>query len=53
MDSQMSLYKAMGMTVMLRTQGHTISEVLEGFENVLRGQGYVFDGRLDIVEEES
>lgn len=30
----------------------TLSEVLENFENFLRGTGYYFDGHLDFVEDE-
>jgi len=30
----------------------TLSEVLESFESFLRASGYVFDGMIDIIENE-
>ena len=48
-----SIYKADGLKVMLVTNGHSINDVLEAFENVLRGSGYFFKGNLVIDEETS
>lgn len=50
--NSISIYKYNGLKIMLVTTEHCIDEVLEGFENVLRGQGYQIDGRLDIVKDE-
>ena len=45
-----NIFKANGLKVMLVTNGHTIDEVLEAFENVLRGSGFHFTGTLTIEE---
>lgn len=34
------------------TNADTLNEVLEEFECFLKGAGYVFDGRIDLVKEE-
>lgn len=49
---QISVYKYGDLKVMLVSNGHTISQVLEAFENVLRGSGFHFRGQLDFCEEE-
>lgn len=41
-----------GLKVMLVVGGHSIEDVLQAFEAVLRGATYCFDGHLDIVEDE-
>lgn len=48
---QVSEYSYEGLHVKLETSGHTIDEVLEAFENVLRGQGYCFKGNIQIIDE--
>jgi hypothetical protein len=30
----------------------TLNEIIEQFENFLRGIGYVFDGKLEIIKED-
>lgn len=47
-----SSYEYDGLVVRLTTKEHTLSEILEAFENVLRGQGYCFKGILDFIDEE-
>ena len=46
-----AIYKYNDLKIMLVTDGHTIEQCLEAFENVLRGSGYVFDGHIDIIDE--
>lgn len=41
-----------GLRITLETNQHTVDEVLDGVENVLRGQGYVLKGYIDVVKEE-
>lgn len=38
--------------VVHETDSVTLSEVVEAFENYLRGCGFIFDGHLDIVEDD-
>lgn len=51
-DSPVSIYKYDGLKIMLVTKDHTIEEVLEAVGYVLRGQGYCFNGRIEVVDEE-
>jgi hypothetical protein len=39
--------------VLMEMHGSTYTDVLLHFEDFLRGCGYIFDGHLDIVEEEA
>lgn len=39
-------------TITHETEACTLPELLEDFENFLKGVGYQFDGHLDIVQEE-
>jgi len=48
---QTSIYKNKRLKVMLVTDGHTVDDCLEAFENVLRGQGFHLKGHIEIVEE--
>ena len=41
-----------GLKVMLVVCGHSIEDVLQAFEAVLRGATYCFNGHLEIVEDE-
>lgn len=50
LNSIVSIYKYDGLKVMLVTSEHTLEEVLEAFENVLRGSGFYFDGHLEITK---
>lgn len=52
MDEQTSTYECQGLRIILTTSEHTISDVLEAVEYVLRGQGYFFNGHVGIVDEE-
>lgn len=52
MENQISIYKYNGLKVMLVTNEHSIPDVLEAFEYVLRGQGFHFKGNLGVVDEE-
>lgn len=42
-----------GNTLTLEFSADSISEMLEQFENFLKGAGYVIEGKLDIVDEDS
>lgn len=46
---QVSIYKDDLVKVMLVTKDANLAKVLEAMEYVLKGQGYSFKGRLDIV----
>jgi hypothetical protein len=39
--------------VTMETDREVLSEVLECFEDFLRGVGFSFDGHLDMVEDDS
>lgn len=39
--------------ITLSFKGEYLYEIIENFEQFLRGCGFVFDGRLDIVPDES
>lgn len=49
MEPQYSEYQFGSLKVTLTTQGHTLSDILEAFEYVLKGQGYSWKGGLDFV----
>jgi hypothetical protein len=51
MPKTVSMHKCDGLTVMIRTQSHTINEVVEAFECALRGAGYCFDGHFEFEED--
>jgi hypothetical protein len=40
-------------TVTLSTEALTLPEILGSLEDFLRGCGFVFDGHLEIVEEDA
>lgn len=40
-------------TVVIDEEATTITDVLDIFERALRAMGYCFDGRLEVVDEES
>ena len=50
MKPTIAIYKHDGLKVMLVTNEHTVEEVLEAFENVLRGSGF-YVGHLEITDE--
>lgn len=52
MEPQTSSYEYEGLKIVLTTQDHSLSDVLEAVEYVLRGQGYSVDGHLDVVKED-
>lgn len=52
MGKQLSRYEYEGLKVELETDMHTLGEILEAVEYVLRGQGYFFDGNLAVVKED-
>ncbi len=39
-------------TVIIRVDAVTLDDLVEAFEEFLKGCGFIFDGTLDIVEEE-
>lgn len=39
-------------TVVIETNAVGLTEIVEAFENFLRGSGFVFNGYLDIVNNE-
>lgn len=41
-----------GLKVTLKVDGHSIEDVVQAFEAVLRGCTYSFDGHLELVEDE-
>ena len=41
-------HKCDGLEVHIKTQTHTIQEVVEAFECALRGAGYSFDGHFEL-----
>lgn len=45
-------YSSKAMKVTLETDSELVSEVISDFEQFLRGCGYCFKGRLEIVNEE-
>ncbi len=47
-----TIYKHDGLKVMLVTNGHTLDQVLEAFDNAVKGSGYYPKGELDYREEE-
>ena len=51
MNQTVAIYKHNGLKVMLVTIDHDLSEILEAFENVLKGAGFSFKGTLDFVED--
>lgn len=50
---QTSSYKFRGLELTLRTDGHSISDILQAVEYTLRGQGYSFTGHIELVSDES
>lgn len=38
--------------VLVTSDAETLEDILTDFEDFLRGCGYVFDGHLDIIEED-
>ena len=49
MEKQIAIYKCGDLKVMLVVNEHTLDEVLDAFTNVLRGNGYYFEGNLEFV----
>lgn len=39
-------------TIEVTTDAIVLTDILESFEKFLRGSGFVFDGHIDIVEED-
>jgi len=48
-----SSYEHDGLKMTLETDQHTISDVLEAVENVLRGSGFFFKGNIEIVDQDA
>jgi hypothetical protein len=44
-------HKCGNLMVHVKSQGHTIQEMIDAFECALRGAGYCFDGHFELVEE--
>jgi hypothetical protein len=40
------------LSIIVRCEGSTISEMLDAFEDALRGCGFYFDGQIAVVEED-
>jgi hypothetical protein len=38
--------------ISMTTDGHTLTQAVQMFQDVLRGCGYYFEGNLDFVDEE-
>ena len=45
-------YEHDGLKISLTVDEHTITDILEGVEGVIKAAGYCFDGRLDIINDE-
>jgi hypothetical protein len=41
-----------GYTITIETDEATVSDLIEGFEDALKGLGYNFTGQIDIVDQE-
>ena len=51
MKPTISIYKHGELKVMLVTEENTVDEILEAFENVLRGSGFHLKGHITIEED--
>jgi len=52
MENITSTYEHNGLKVILITEDNTLEEVIDAFENVLRGSGYFYEGHLDLIRRE-
>ena len=48
-----SSYEHDGLKMTLEIDQHDIYDVLEAVENVLRGSGFVFEGKIEIVDPDA
>jgi hypothetical protein len=52
LEKTRSSYKHGELTITMVTRGHNLSDVIEAFECALRGHGFYYNGKLEIVEDE-
>jgi hypothetical protein len=52
MEQSIGIHKHGGLKVMVVAQEHTIDEVIQAFECALRGASFVFNGHLELVEDD-
>ena len=45
-------HKVDGLEVHIKSQEHTLTEVVQAFECALRGCGFCFDGHFELTEDE-